>query len=384
MFRISSILFGLLLSFAMCSCQFAANGKKANANQEVNPTSSLLKIDDADWDFNLIGKVPENCVPCNISCTKDGSCWFWSSHSIGMVDSSGTWQKIVDLDSNEPDPLIRVQLFSSRIAWIVRNSGLYKTDDAGTHWQRIAVPALDNREGAIWGVYFRNDQIGWVVGGKYEARPTIPEVNNALSDDRERVLVGCILKTTDGGKTWQTQEINGRIGRFTEILFWNDNIGMAFGDAGYMLTANGGTHWADIGKSLKIDKTGDRRSVLSAFFINQDHGWVLLGGSELMVTSDAGKSWRSVADSRGAQPDNLAEVTFLTVNDGLAISDRLTGGKLFKTIDGGKTWNQILTEEKFYFMTSRQSERIILSGDRSIYEVQRRIKSIPGDQALAH
>lgn len=370
--RGSSIFLGFFLSCVVCSCRFAATDIRYEQERKTDVTPSLVRVVDSDWNFNRIGEAPNYRTSVYGTCSKDGVCWSWSSRSIDVIDRSGAWRRIFELASDDHDPINRVHLYSSRIAWMVRNSGLYKTIDGGADWQRITVFSLDNREGAIWDVHFRNEQLGWVVGGKYEARPSIPEVNNALSDDRKRVLVGCILKTTDGGITWQTQEVKRTIGRFTEILFWNDNIGMAFGDAGCMLTRTGGTHWTDIGKSLKIDKTGDRNSVLSASFINQHHGWVLLGGSELMVTSDAGKSWRPVDDSRGAPPDNLAEISFLTLHDGLAISDRLTGGRLFKTIDGGKTWNQIFSEEKFYSITFHQSERRVLWGDSGIYTVSKK------------
>lgn len=370
MFTTKSLIgLALLFSCVICSCGFAAPSTNDEHTKEISAPSPAAKIDDADWRFNIIGNLPDNRTAFDISCAKDGFCWFWSSHSIGMFDSSGTWQELFRLDSD--DPINRVRLFSSKIAWMIRSSGLYRTNDGGANWQKMAVPALDNREGAIWDVYFRNEQIGWIVGGKYEALPSIPEVNNALSEDRKRILMGCVLTTSDGGKTWQTQDIKTAIGRFIDINFWDDAVGMAFGDAGCILTTDGGRQWTNIGTSLQLDKAPDRISVKSASFINRNQGWVLLGSGEIFVTADAGKSWSTVADSGLTTSENLIEIAFVTLNDGLAISDRLTGGKLFKTTDGGKTWKRILTEEKFYAMSFHQGGRDVLLSDRYIYSLSR-------------
>jgi photosystem II stability/assembly factor-like uncharacterized protein len=59
----------------------------------------------------------------------------------------------------------------------------------------------------------------------------------------------------------------------------------------------------------------------------------------------------------------------------LALSRSLGGGKLFKTSDGGKTWAEIVTDERFYAIALTEEERGLLVSNKNLYFVSRRSKS---------
>lgn len=240
---------------------------------------------------------------------------------------------------------------------------------------------FDDGEGRIWDVWFQDNDLGWLVGGKYRnLQKGEGFVNNALSDDRKRILEGCILQTTDGGASWQIQDVKKSVGRFGSIRFWNDGVGMAFGDAGCVLTATGGKQWTDIRRHFPSDETGERAAASSASFIDRSNGWILLSDSAVITTHDSGKSWqpvhKGVSDSSTpAMPDNLSDISFVDERNGLALSDKLSGGKLFKTTDGGRTWIEIGSEQRYHALTFPDGERGFLVSNQNVYSVSRRSKS---------
>lgn len=304
----------------------------------------------------------------------------WSSHSIWTSENGRNWRRIYDSESESLDSIEAIHLLSPQVAWMVKNSRLYRTADGGISWTQVVVRALDDREGSIWDVYFHDNDLGWIAGGKYrKLRKGEGLVNNALSDDRKRILMGCILQTADGGATWQIQDVKKSVGRFGTIRFWNDGVGMAFGDAGSVLTTNGGTQWIDIRRQFPSDETGERPEAYSASFIDRSNGWILLSDSTVMATGDSGKSWQTVYEvlpdsSARAMPDNLSHISFVDRTNGLALSDRMSGGKLFKTADGGKTWTEIVTAERFYAMTFPDKEHGFLVSNQNLYSVSLRVQ----------
>jgi photosystem II stability/assembly factor-like uncharacterized protein len=161
----------------------------------------------------------------------------------------------------------------------------------------------------LHGVFFVNEQEGWVVGA------------NAT-----------ILHTTDGGATWLPQVSNG-LTDITAVQFLdNSRQGWAVGDQGVILhTTNGGETWDR--------QTSATEAFLQALQILPDgrQGWVVGGSGTILYTTDGGASWHSQPLSPDLSTVFLAAVHFLP--DGRQGWTVGGNGLILHTADGGTSWS---------------------------------------------
>ncbi|HEY3370630.1 MAG TPA: YCF48-related protein [Prolixibacteraceae bacterium] len=179
---------------------------------------------------------------------------------------------------------------------------------------------------------------------------------------------GVILKTTDGGLTWNhvDQNIDYRI---DDIEFVGSKIGYAGGYLGYLIkTVDGGDHWEKLVSPTKDDiksisfvneqtgylaadhgqiyKTSDGGSnweyshlpydwAIKILFLNEQKGFLLHSYSGFLSTTDGGKSWQEVPHDKF---NDIMDLTFVNEHVGYAVGSMLGPFVYLKTLDGGKTW----------------------------------------------
>ena len=97
-------------------------------------------------------------------------------------------------------------------------SVIYKTTNAGALWEKIY---FDFSSDFLMSVYFSNNLTGYFVGD------------------------GPILKTNDGGISWDKQWANGN-SSLREVYFVNDTLGFAIGWGCVFKTTNGGENFIEI------------------------------------------------------------------------------------------------------------------------------------------
>ncbi len=185
------------------------------------------------------------------------------------------------------------------------------------HWRQIAQPTSNN----LLKVYFLNNDTGWVVG-------------------RE----GTILKTTDAGMSWQQQHSNVTTD-INDIFMVNERVGWAltwenfvdtatFYGTRILKTTNGGEIW-------KTEDFSTPEKFLHAItFLDSLKGWV--GGSEgiLYQTIDGGVTWIPGL----VEPSNYAnfpirKFKFFSPNYGLGVGGIFDiAGVVWKTTNGGENW----------------------------------------------
>lgn len=176
-------------------------------------------------------------------------------------------------------------------------------------------------------------------------------VDNKLNTiDFPTTLVGYIggndtllLKTTDGGNTWNPITFSGVTvysggENILDLNFIDDNIGyMSVGPyGGTYKTIDGGLNWDIITVSDNLCYVG------GTFFFAEDDGFI--GGDgcfegELIDIVTVGTTTASILNDNGTVGvESITQIDFLDDNYGLASS---SGGRIFRTMDSGVTWDSI-------------------------------------------
>lgn len=259
------------------------------------------------------------------------------------------------------------------VGWFSGQRSALKTTDGGVTWHPVALPAAPPDVAFRW-VRFVSEQHGYlVVTGLY---PTL-------------------LETTDGGEHW-TPIYNAVVWPSGVIRFTGRNTGIAAGtpvDGGAVLrSSDGGESWQQIGRlgqptvkilqfsfadanngwaysydggiqrqspTCRLDRTTDSgatwrqlpaphspgllcgESGVSIDFIDRQTGFLAhgrMGGSRLLVTHDGGESFQSVAQF----PFSLKQIDFIDGDTGWAISGEGVGiDVVVMTEDGGRTWRAL-------------------------------------------
>jgi photosystem II stability/assembly factor-like uncharacterized protein len=159
-------------------------------------------------------------------------------------------------------------------------------------------------------VFFLNGLTGWAAGA-----------NNT------------ILKTTDGGKTWQRLplERQERGPRFLEVAFVSPTEGWARTRGLLLFTADGGESWQPTSKPEGLNDFGPG-AVVGPTRLQMN---VPTSGSGIYRTDDRGRTWKALP---GNLPWNSAQtVIFLGLTNGWIAGNQ---GNLARTTDGGATWTE--------------------------------------------
>lgn len=129
---------------------------------------------------------------------------------------------------------------------------------------------------------------------------------------------------------WQMVSPNPTINDLFDVFFINDQIGWMVGSDGTVVkTSNGGDIW----ECQYEDKS---KYFKSAFFINENEGWVI-GWHDVLHTTTGGDSWEE--QSLPGYLD-VEAITFINPDTGWIVG---TYNTIYKTENGGETWVQKLS-----------------------------------------
>jgi photosystem II stability/assembly factor-like uncharacterized protein len=188
------------------------------------------------------------------------------------------------------------------------------TNDGGSTWTDKKIDQAFNLQGG----FFRDGLRGWAVGNAKGA--------------------GLILRTRDGGRSWQQERLNDyELSGLHSVWFADERRGWAVGEVqkngppeGIILaTEDGGINWAP--QYLARSRSSALHSIK---FIDAKQGWAV-GHNLIMRTTDGGRHWDEQYYLQGEYffDLDLSSPTELWVTG--------SNGSLLKTNDDGATWKVV-------------------------------------------
>ncbi len=228
------------------------------------------------------------------------------------------------------NPLIFADMFfvNSEVGFVVGNNEkanniealFYKTIDSGKSWKKQALmgpTTFADSVHVLGSVYFHNEQIGFIGG-------------------RKRRGGGLLLKTHDGGDTWN--EIFFREDWVIKPLyFWDEFRGLAwigvpktlvpFGNV-FAKTSDGGYTWEFL--DLAIRERGR-----NFYSIADDVVFVVGENQKILKVTDFGNSWETITTP--ILEGIVGNIHF--TNEKTGFIEGYTS--MYKTIDGGLNWQTI-------------------------------------------
>ena len=256
---------------------------------------------------------------------------------IKTTNGGDTW---IDQRPNFPygNRIISLFFLNANTGWITGADGLFKTTNGGNNFIALNGNCVND-------CYFVDNLTGWIL-----CVPVAPQ----------------LMKTTDGGTTFNSQYINiGSSEQLSSIRFINTSTGWCVGNNYIFKTTNGGTNWtsqthpyctgikcvytlsseiawitADSGKVLSttnggiewISKSiGSNYSVSSVYFVNPSTGYISTYPRNIFKTVNNGINWYP----QMTDTSSIINSIYFTSNDtGFACGSM---GKIFKTTNGGGT-----------------------------------------------
>ena len=235
--------------------------------------------------------------------------------------------------------------------------GVWKTTDAGNNWKNIS-------DGQI-----TVGSIGAISVS--ESDENVVYVGTGSADPRGNISIGNgIYKSVDSGENWEFIGLPkaGLIGKI-EIHPRNSDIvyvaalGNIFGpnaERGVYKTIDGGKNWEKV--CFISNRTGARdveinpdneNEILASFWTVQRKPWTLVDGSDeggVFMSKDAGKSWKKLTEGLPKGLTGKIQVEYSPANSSrlwaMIQAQKEEEGGLYRSDDGGKTWNRINRDHK--------------------------------------
>ena len=207
-------------------------------------------------------------------------------------------------------PFTKIQAIDENIVYCVGMfSTIIKSSNGGLNWNVLRNgPTGTGIYGNFFALYFINPLTGWISGESQ-----------------------FILKTTNGGGTFDSIPTTQLVQRITDFYFLNPTTGLVCGNTGLIRkTTNGGLNWDYV--SIPI---GTYLPTFNNFsFINLSTGFTSTYTKQVFKTTDFGDNWDSLTYIPNTYP-SIHHISFINDSKGWAVG---SGYDVFHTTNGGLSW----------------------------------------------
>ena len=301
-----------------------------------------------------------------------------------LAEGDNEWRS---LHAGLPDaPAIRalaVHPLNPEIIYAGTQSGAYRSNDRGEHWERVSV--ADHAQ-PVWSITFhphdpkimfigyenceiyRSDDAGehWTrlpVSVRFPEITTAPDANPAkrvlmLDASVEKpdhlyaaIEVGGTIRSTDGGEHWENlshgQYLNDDAVDMHGVLVsrWRPGTVIGIGRAGMFHSADAGDHW----QHVKLDALNAKGQIYCRdirevpgnprkIFVSAGANFQSEKGA-LLYSGDGGSTWSRV--EMGVQPPHTLFKLAFDEHQPTLMSAATNGGEVYSSRDGGETWSAL-------------------------------------------
>lgn len=226
------------------------------------------------------------------------------------------------------DGVLIVLVGSTLVAGAVRSHHFVPEPDPET--LEIEAPAIEPRD-LIYGVAAPEPGVLWLAGNH-----------------------GKVVRSDDGGITWQVQETPGRE-NLQDLAAWDGRRAVAVGNDGLVMrTGDGGATWDEV----EVPRSEIVNKLLRVEAYGEATAWTVGAGGMILVSRDAGATWE-----RRSPREDVAwnGVSFVDAERGLVVGEF---GRILATDDGGATWDELASpvERSLMDVELRDLERGVAVG----------------------
>lgn len=160
---------------------------------------------------------------------------------LKTIDGGSSW-RMLSIPTPQNPAVYDICFLNERVGWILVGDDIYRTLDGGESWQLLSP---SQSRSSISAFIFLDENNGWAAGTN----------NLRVEKLKSAEIKGKVLRTNDGGKTWNNVEINTTESRFLDIYFSDLTHGWLISMDKVYRTKDGGNTWDTV---LKIP-SGQRR-----------------------------------------------------------------------------------------------------------------------------
>jgi len=232
--------------------------------------------------------------------------------TIWAACTDSNWHLVGTGEHPHDPPFLALSFTDSDHGWGITPTALFETSDGGQKW----ISRLESSDGrrTFVSVNFVNRHNGFIVGAQGTGTERSP----------------LIVRTIDGGKSWQDTSIPDRSmvtrGGLHGVGFCAD-LGWAVGVNVILDTTNGGQTW-------EMQRKNKDEVLFSVACLSASRACAVGQNGLILCTKDGGKTW--VSQTSGTT-DNLARIRFFG-EDGWIVGGIAGKSVLLRTRDAGTNW----------------------------------------------
>ncbi len=227
------------------------------------------------------------------------------SYILKTTDGGQTWTSI--LTQFNFLPFEEIEFIDTQKGWVVSRGIVAKTSDGGTTW---------------------TNEVPLNAGTSYITQLEVIDFDNVWFAGKS----GGIQQTTDGGATWINQYDFTMTHTYSDLSFINDQVGWVSGEDSHLRrTLDGGQTWETLSTPQASFQTYGEINVFSADKAYLNNGYQITANGTTV-------EWDTVSHH-----DYLGRLNAFDFTDSLTGWGASTTDKVYKTTDGGCTWQTINT-----------------------------------------